>query len=214
MQRLPGEVHWSITESDRPKGRDLTALEGRAAALRSFPAASVDTRKAMIARLFLRFPSGGKATEEEVACYAMDVAEFPFWAIAAGISDIIAGLVLKTPEFRPSSLQVRAAVAARAEPVREELAAISAVLDAKVVPDSAVLPTPERRKAMADQAREMMRQCGVAAEIPQKRHPKIASRFDDAHARTVDHTTSLSLSNEAYRSMTGHDRPKQAEDAA
>lgn len=192
---LPGGVRLSITESDRPVGQDLAKLEERRDLIRSFPPASTDQRKAMIARLFLRWAGADKISEETVACYAMDLGSFPMWAISKGIADIIGGLVLKSPEYKPSSLQVRAAVEVQMKPYRDELAMIDTILSADVIKDEEAMLPVGRRKQLADEVRAIIRDSVVVEpQRAHKPHPKLPSAFDDAHK--ADPSTPVTASRE------------------
>lgn len=181
MLRLPGEVRWSITESDRPRGEALRRLEQRVALLRSFPPCPPDKARVMISRLFLRFPGMAKASEEQVSAYAQDLRPYPLWAVVEGIARIIDGCVLKNLEFPPTSLQVREAVAQAAGPVLEEIAAIDGLLGATVIPDEAARPALDRRKELAEMIRGAMREGAPERPPPRPRDTRIVSSFDAAH---------------------------------
>lgn len=143
-----------------PVGADRAALQSRRAELgagltRSEPRDIVER----VARLFMRFPSSrlpddvAKAT---LAAYAHDLALFPLWAIDTAFLAVIAGQADTSKAFAPSSIELRKACEKAMQPVYEELAELTRILNAEVYRE----PTPDEKarvQALFDDLRDELK---------------------------------------------------------
>jgi hypothetical protein len=107
--------------------------------------------KAMVAarvtRMFLRFPSSrGADPEATVAAYATDLCRFPLWAVDRGLAAIISGKS-GAGSFVPSSVECQAACERELAPFRNELADLTAILDAAVYREA---PDYERARVIRE----------------------------------------------------------------
>lgn len=148
--------HFSICESLAPAGADLVALQSRRAELAG-SVSRTDPREIVerIARLFMRFPSSrlpddvAKAT---LSAYAQDLSGFPLWAIDRAFMAVISGQAGGSKAFVPSSLELRAACDKAMQPIRDEVADISKILDAETYRE----PTADEKARVAAQFRELV----------------------------------------------------------
>lgn len=165
---------FSISDRQLPSPAERNALACRRDELQ---AAMGGTGKpeiaARVARLFLRFPSAGKAdAEATTAAYATDLMGYPLWAIDRGIMKAIESW---KSAFAPSSPELRAMVADAVKPYSDELRDLTAILDAEVFHE----PDDGERAKVAGQFAALIADLGIHAPIASTR---FASAKDAAEA--------------------------------